>query len=120
MLENNETKGKGILEGKNRTLSWWHICLVSFFLTCGGPYGIEEAVSSAGPLFTLLALAFLPLFWGLPQALMMAELSTMMPENGGSVLWIQRAFGPFFGWINAFLNQFYLLHISSISLGHQI
>jgi hypothetical protein len=33
---------------------------------------------------------------------MSAELSLMVDENGGNIVWVQRAFGPFLGWINAF------------------
>lgn len=34
----------------------------------------------------------------IPTALMTAELSTSMPENGGYVVWTKRAFGPFWGF----------------------
>ncbi len=36
---------------------------LTFFCVSGGPYGIEDAVSSAGPLLTLLGLFFLPIVW---------------------------------------------------------
>ncbi len=36
---------------------------LTFFCVSGGPYGIEDAVSSAGPLVTLLGLFLLPLVW---------------------------------------------------------
>ena len=26
----------------------------------------------------------------------------MVDENGGNIVWVQRAFGPFLGWVNAF------------------
>ncbi len=35
-------------------------------------------------------------------ALMAAELSLMMDDNGGNIIWVQRAFGSFIGWINAY------------------
>eukprot|EP01006_Ploeotia_vitrea_P017796 TRINITY_DN49027_c0_g1_i3.p2 TRINITY_DN49027_c0_g1~~TRINITY_DN49027_c0_g1_i3.p2 ORF type:complete len:383 (+),score=170.77 TRINITY_DN49027_c0_g1_i3:1468-2616(+) len=33
---------------------------------------------------------------------MTAELSTMMSSNGGYIVWVQRAFGPFWGFFNAY------------------
>ncbi len=36
---------------------------LTFFCVSGGPYGIEDAVASAGPLLTLLGLFFLPFLW---------------------------------------------------------
>jgi amino acid transporter len=79
---------------------------LAFFLTCGGPYGIEDAVGAAGPLITLCAFVVLPIIWAVPQALMTAEMATMMAENGGYVVWVQRAFGDFLGWVNAYDRLF--------------
>jgi len=44
-------------------------------------------VGTAGPAITLIGLLLLPIVYALPQALMTAELSSMMDENGGYVLW---------------------------------
>jgi amino acid transporter len=37
-----------------------------------------------------------------PLALMTAELSTMMNENGGYIVWVNRAFGPLVSWMFSF------------------
>ena len=76
-----------------RTLRWYHLLLLCFFWTCGGPFGIEPAVGAGGPVLTLLGLLAVALFWGVPQAMLSAELSTMIPDNGGNLLWVRRAFG---------------------------
>jgi amino acid transporter len=55
-------------------------------------------------MLTIIALIVVPLVWSLPQALMSAELSLMIDENGGNVVWVQRAFGNFVGWMNAYNN----------------
>jgi amino acid transporter len=39
-----------------------------------------------------------PWLWGFPTALMTAELSAAMPEDGGYVVWVERAFGRFWGF----------------------
>ena len=84
---------------------------VVFFNVSGGPYGIEDAVSSFGPGLVLLLLVLTPLVWSLPVALAMAELSSALPEEGGYVQWVRRAFGPFWGfqvgwwsWLNSFVD----------------
>jgi amino acid transporter len=35
--------------------------------------------------------------WAVPESLITAELSTMIPGNGGYVVLVDRAFGPFAG-----------------------
>nr|CAB3495796.1 unnamed protein product [Digitaria exilis] len=68
-----------------------------FFEVAGGPYGAEPAVQAAGPLLALIAFLVFPFFWAVPESLVTAELSTAMPGNGGYVVWVDRAFGPFAG-----------------------
>ncbi len=52
-----------------------------------------------------------PVLWSLPVALIMAELASAMPEEGGYVAWTRRAFGPFWGfqvgwwsWLDSFVD----------------
>jgi amino acid transporter len=84
---------------------------ILFFNVSGGPYGIEDAVSSLGPGLALLLLLVTPLVWSLPVSLAMAELASALPEEGGYVAWVQRAFGRFWAfqvgwwsWINSFVD----------------
>lgn len=58
------------------------VCL-TYMSVSGGPYGFEDAVSAAGPLVVIICVLVLPFLWGIPQAVMTAELSTMIDENGG-------------------------------------
>jgi amino acid transporter len=58
-----------------------------------------------GTLATLLSLLVLPFLWVLPQALMTAELSTMIDLNGGAILWVTQAFGSLAGWQVSYLTQ---------------
>lgn len=138
-----------------RVLSAWGVASLAFFITCAGPYGIEAAVTAAGPLITLIGTALMPfvrcseqrcaaLSHRTPPACVSvncgrfsrpsdlgsadgllhrrAELQyvppelnaarrraltpsprprpTVISENGGYILWVQDAFGPFVGWIN--------------------
>lgn len=77
---------------------------IMFFLTCGGPYGVETAVKAGGPLIALIGLVVAPLVWGLPMGLMSAELACAMPADGGPVLWVAKAYGPMIGFMNGLLH----------------
>ena len=90
--------------GLRQTLSWYHLVGITFFAVCGGDYGIEDAVGAAGPGLCLLGILLLPWIWSLPIALMTAELGSMIPEAGGYVVWVHRAFGPFWAHMNATWN----------------
>ena len=74
----------------------------------GGPYGSEELVKSGGPLLSIVGLLVSPWIWGLPMALLTAELGSAIPEMGGYIVWSKRAFGDFFalqtGVYNVFCN----------------
>lgn len=63
---------------------------------------MEDAVGAGGVFYCLVGLVLLPFLWALPQSLMTAELSTMMPENGGSYIWVWRALGETCGVVNAY------------------
>ncbi|KAH9256028.1 hypothetical protein BASA81_005804 [Batrachochytrium salamandrivorans] len=84
----------------NQTLGVWALAALTFFGVSGGPYGAEELVSSGGPLLTILVICIVPWIWCLPTALMTAELATAMPEMGGYIVWVDRAFGPFWAFQN--------------------
>src|SRR5436190_5689571 len=81
-----------------RTVGFSRLVALTFFCVAGGAYGFEDAVGAAGPALALAALLFAPWLWSFPTALMTAELSTAMPEDGGYVVWVERAFGRFWGF----------------------
>jgi len=81
-----------------RSISAFRLAMMAYFFTCGGPFGIEPAVLAAGPLYTLvnipivrkifnifakISFIVVPWLWSVPQALLSAELSLMMEQNGG-------------------------------------
>ncbi|KAL0422517.1 UNVERIFIED_CONTAM: putative polyamine transporter [Sesamum latifolium] len=73
----------------------------------GGPFGVEDSVrAGGGPLLSLLGFLIFPFFWSIPEALVTAELATFFPANGGYVLWISSAFGPFWGFQEGFWRWF--------------
>ena len=46
---------------------------IIYILAAAGAYGVEEMISSSGPGLTIILLLLLPLFWALPQAMMISE-----------------------------------------------
>ncbi|KAF2308905.1 hypothetical protein GH714_023351 [Hevea brasiliensis] len=69
-----------------------------FYEVSGGPFGVEDSVQAAGPLLALLGFLVFPIIWSIPEALITAEMGTMFPENGGYVVWVSSALGPYWGF----------------------
>ena len=70
----------------------------TYFMVSGGPYGIEDILGGAGFLKAILILLILPVIWCLPTALMVGELASAIPAEGGFYVWVRRALGPFWGY----------------------
>jgi amino acid transporter len=75
-----------------------------FSYTTGGPFGLEDMVTTSGPGITLLYLLILPFFWCIPVSLVSAELTTAMPVEGGFYRWTRAAFGDFWGFLAGWWN----------------
>jgi len=75
-----------------------------FSYTTGGPFGLEDMVTTSGPGITLVYLLVLPLFWCIPVSLVSAELTTAMPVAGGFYRWTRAAFGDFWGFLAGWWN----------------
>ena len=87
-----------------RKLTLIPLVSATYFMVSGGPYGLEDLVQSAGYGRALLVLAVTPLLWALPTALMVGELASAIPEDGGYYEWVRRAMGPFWGFQEAWLS----------------
>ena len=83
--------------GHQRKITLIPLVFLIYFEVAGGPYGSEQAVRAAGPLYTLLGFLIFPFAWGVPESLVTAELASAFPGNGGFVLWADHAFGPLAG-----------------------
>jgi amino acid transporter len=77
---------------------------VMFAYTTGGPFGLEEMVTTSGPGMTLLYLLVLPSFWSIPVSLVAAELTTAIPVEGGFYRWVRSGFGDFWGFLAGWWN----------------
>jgi amino acid transporter len=71
---------------------------VMYAYATGGPFGLEDMVTTSGPGLTLLYHLFIPFFWCIPVSLVAAELTTAIPVEGGFYRWVRAAFGDFWGF----------------------
>ena len=76
----------------------------TYFMVSGGPYGLEDIIGNAGYGRALLLLLVIPLVWSLPTSLMVGELASALPEEGGYYCWVRRALGGFWGFQEAWLS----------------
>ncbi len=76
----------------------------TFFMVSGGPYAIEDILGGAGFARAILILLVLPFLWSLPTALMIGELASAIPAEGGFYVWVRRALGPFWGYQEGWLS----------------
>jgi amino acid transporter len=87
-----------------RRLRLLPLVAATYFMVSGGPYGLEDIVGQAGYARALLLLCIVPLLWSLPTALMVGELASALPEDGGFYVWVSRALGRFWGFQEAWLS----------------
>jgi len=73
-------------------------------MVSGGTYGTEDIVHGAGYGRGIVILLLTPLLWSLPTALMIGELSSALPQEGGFYVWVRRAMGNCWGFQEAWLS----------------
>ncbi|HEX3435313.1 MAG TPA: APC family permease [Pseudacidobacterium sp.] len=76
----------------------------TYFMVSGGPYGIEDILGGAGYAKALIILLIFPFLWSFPTTLMLGELASAIPAEGGFYIWVRRAMGPFWGYQEAWLS----------------
>ena len=75
----------------------WPLVAATFFMVSGGTYGTEDIVHGAGYGRAILILLLTPILWSVPTALMVGELSSALPEEGGYYAWVRRGMGRLLG-----------------------
>lgn len=76
----------------------------TYFMVAGGPYAIEDILGGAGFVTAIIILLALPFVWSLPTTLMIGELASAIPADGGFYVWVRRALGPFWGYQEGWLS----------------
>lgn len=87
-----------------RKAGLFYFVWLMFSYCTGGPFGLEDMVTTSGPGMTLIYLLVLPLFWCVPVSLVAAELTTAMPVEGGFYRWVRAGFGDFWGFLAGWWN----------------
>jgi amino acid transporter len=82
----------------------FYFVFVMFAYTTGGPFGMEEMVTTSGPGLTLVYLLVIPFFWCIPVSLVAAELTTAIPVEGGFYRWVRAGYGNFWGFLAGWWN----------------
>jgi amino acid transporter len=85
------------------------LVFVMYFTISGGAFSLETLVAQVGPGMALLMVAALPVVWSLPETLIVGELASMLPVEGGYYRWVQRAFGPLAAFENGWITWVYSL-----------
>jgi amino acid transporter len=95
-----------------RSLGLGSLVFIMFFTVSGGAYGLEDVIGESGAGAGILLILVTPIIWSLPAALMVAELATAMPVEGGYYYWVKKAMGPFWGfqegwwsWLTTFVDM---------------
>ncbi len=97
-----------------RKAGLFYFVWMMFSYCTGGPFGLEDMVTTSGPGMTLIYLLVLPLFWSIPVSLVSAELTTAMPVEGGFYRWVRAAFGDFWGFLAGWWNWLASFFLGSV------
>jgi len=92
------------LKPDGRKMRFLPLVAATFFMVSGGPYAIEDILGGAGFARAIVILLVLPIVWSLPTALMIGELASALPAEGGFYVWVRRALGPFWGYQEGWLS----------------
>lgn len=93
-----------ISRSKTAKLTLLPLIAATYFMVAGGPYGLEDIVQMTGYRGALLILFLTPLLWSVPTVLMVSELASAIPEEGGFYVWVRRGMGRFWGYQEVWLT----------------
>jgi amino acid transporter len=88
----------------SRKLTLLPLIATTYFMVAGGPYGLEDLIGKTGYRMAIAILILTPLLWSLPTALMVSELASAIPEEGGFYIWVRRGMGNFWGYQESWLT----------------
>lgn len=91
----------------------WGVVMVIYFTVAGGAFGLEGLIGNSAPGMALILMLVTPFIWSLPTVLMVIELSTAMPVEGGFYVWVKRALGSFWGFCQGWIVWLYGLVIAA-------
>jgi amino acid transporter len=87
-----------------RKLTLLPLVAAIYFMVAGGPFGLEDIVARSGYAGAIAILLVTPLLWALPTGLMVAEMTSAVPEEGGYYAYVTRGLGLFWGYQEVWLS----------------
>ena len=87
-----------------RKLTLLPLVAAIYFMVAGGPFGLEDIVARSGYGGAIAILLATPLLWALPTGLMVAEMTSAVPEEGGYYAYVTRGLGLFWGYQEVWLS----------------
>jgi amino acid transporter len=109
---------------RERRLKLLALASLIYFTSSGGAFGLEPLIGAIGPMWGGVLILVAALVWSLPISLIVAELTGLMPEEGGFYIWVRETMGAFWGvqeawWILAYavivLATFPVLFVSYLT-----
>ncbi len=96
---------QGVSALKKRNYSVISIVSLIYCAVAAGAFGVEEMVQGCGPGMTIVMLIAIAVFWALPDCFRIAEMSSVLPGEGGYYYWGKKILGEFWafqiGWWGA-------------------
>jgi amino acid transporter len=89
-----------------RKISVLPLAAVIFFTISGGPYGLEPLIGYAGS-YSIPLLILTPLMWDIPMILVVLELNSMMPVEGGYYEWVKKGLGIKWAFMEGYWTWLY-------------
>jgi len=99
---------------RSRPLSLFALMCVIYFTVSGGAFGVEPLIGAVGPGLAVLLIVGTPFVWSLPMALMVAELATLLPEEGGYYVWVKESMGNFWAVQEAWWTMGYSIALMAM------
>ena len=75
-----------------------------YFSVSGGPFSLEESISSSGAGMTMVLIIVIPVIFAVPCSLMNAELGSALPLEGGYYAWVKIGLGKFWGFMEGMIS----------------
>ena len=99
---------------RERRLGLFALVCVIYFTVSGGAFGLEPLVGAVGPGLAVLLIVVTPFVWSLPMSLMVAELATLLPEEGGYYVWVKESLGDFWAVQEAWWTMAYSIALTAM------
>ncbi len=101
MSENKVSANRAL---KKRKMGMISIVAFIFGSCAAGAFGTEQVISSIGPGAAIALILGLPLIWAIPYCLTVAELSSVLPGEGGPYYWVRETMGEYAGFIAGWMG----------------